>query len=167
MTAGTKEGGMSARREARLGGGVVVPYPEPSSVHATKVGKGNRRKDTKPEVRLRSQIHRRGLRFRKDYPVRLPGGGVVRPDVVFTRARVAVFIDGCFWHCCPQHGTTPRTNRAYWAPKLNRNVERDRRVTEALESDSWCVIRVWEHEDIDEVARRLDGVVRSKLELQG
>ncbi|WP_278256735.1 hypothetical protein [Nocardioides convexus] len=77
---------------------------------------GNRRVDTKPEVAIRSALHRAGLRFRKDYRLDL-GGARLRPDIAFTRAKVAVFVDGCFWHACPVHGTQPRSNADYWTPK--------------------------------------------------
>lgn len=130
-----------------LGGGLRVPYPEPRDAAATKVGKGNRRTDTKPEVALRSELHRRGLRFRKDHPIRVEGRRPIRPDVVFTRARVAVFVDGCFWHGCPEHQVVPKSNPGYWIPKLRRNTERDCEADAALEADGWTVLRFWEHED--------------------
>jgi DNA mismatch endonuclease, patch repair protein len=105
----------------------------------------NRRTDTGPERRLRSELHRRGLRFRKDHPI-LAAGRRVRPDVVFTRRRVAVFVDGCFWHSCPLHAQTPKANSDYWVPKLAATVQRDRRNDEALKEAGWTVIRIWEHE---------------------
>jgi DNA mismatch endonuclease (patch repair protein) len=114
--------------------------------------KGNRRSDTKPEQRLRSLLHRDGLRFRKDLLVRA-GSINVKPDVVFTRDRVAVFVDGCFWHGCPDHGRLPRVNADYWGPKLKRNAERDARVDRALGDDGWEVVRVWEHMDVADAAR--------------
>lgn len=107
--------------------------------------RANRKHDTKPEVAVRSLLHARGLRFRKHYAVKL-SQRTVRPDVVFTRQRLAVFIDGCFWHACPIHGNEPRANADYWRPKLQRNVERDRAVDAALEDAGWQVVRVWEHE---------------------
>ncbi len=73
----------------------------------------------------------------------------MRPDVVFTRRRVAVFVDGCFWHVCPTHGRQPETNDWYWTPKLRRNVERDKIANEALTSAGWRVLRVWEHTPIE------------------
>lgn len=121
----------------------------------------NRRTDTSGEVSLRAALHARGLRFRKDLLVRA-GGLRVHPDVVFTRARVALFLDGCFWHSCPDHGTVPRRNREYWQPKLQANVDRDARVTAALEADGWLVRRVWEHEDPGAVAADLEPVVRCR-----
>lgn len=137
---------MSAQRHVTLSGGERVPYPEPTSEAATKIGKANTRVDSKCEVALRSHLHRRGLRFRKDLLIRVEGLRV-RPDVVFAKAKVAVFVDGCFWHGCPTHATTPKSNTSYWGPKLAANEARDRRVDAALASEGWRVIRIWEHED--------------------
>lgn len=120
-----------------------------------------RRADTKPEVELRRLLHRAGLRFRKDYRLDLPGGRV-RPDVVFTRVRVAVFHDSCFWHACPLHGREPTTNEWYWGPKLARTVERDRRADEVLEAAGWHVIRIWGHEDIGAAAAAVVAVVADR-----
>jgi len=150
----------SKERRVALGGGQFVPYPEPKDTAATKVGKANRRRDTKAEIALRSALHRRGLRFRKDHVIRCDGLRV-RPDVVFTRARVAIFVDGCFWHRCPDHGTMPRRNQGYWMPKLNANVERDRRVDAALAATGWQVERIWEHEAVEAAAARLAEIVRA------
>lgn len=107
--------------------------------------RANRKTGSTPEVRLRTALHRRGLRFRKNHLVVLNGVRVT-PDVVFTRARLAVFVDGCFWHRCPQHGTAPRANAAYWIRKLTRNAQRDRSVDEALWASGWATVRMWEHE---------------------
>lgn len=123
-----------------------LPYPVPSSPAVTARMRRNRRQGTRPEARLRSELHRLGLRYRKDDPIRA-SNRTVRPDVVFTRARVAVFVDGCFWHSCPLHGSTPRTNDSYWRAKLEMNVARDRAVDEALREEGWVVLRYWEHED--------------------
>lgn len=139
-------------RTVNLGRGQIVPYPEPSSPEATAIGKANRRTDTKPEVALRSALHALGLRFRKDLLIRA-GGVRSRADIVFTRGRVAVYVDGCFWHACPEHFHMPKSNPAYWEPKLQANVDRDERVTQALEGDGWTVVRVWEHQPVDEVVR--------------
>jgi DNA mismatch endonuclease (patch repair protein) len=122
--------------------------------------KANRSADTGPELALRSELHRRGLRFRKNLLLRLDNERV-RPDVVFTRAKVAVFIDGCFWHCCPDHGQIPKANRSYWAPKLARNVERDRRNDAALERDGWEVLRFFEHDPIERAARLIEEAMSS------
>lgn len=122
--------------------------------------KGNRKRDTRPEIRLRSALHRAGLRFRKDRSI-TAGDLRVRADVVFPTARVVVFSDGCFWHACPEHGTSPQSNQDYWTPKLARNVDRDRRVDEALLAAGWTVVRVWEHEVPEEAARRIAKVTRA------
>ncbi len=148
----------SEPRTVRLGGGLEVPYPEPSSPAATKIGRGNRRRDTRPEVELRSALHRSGLRFRKDHRIDCDGRSV-RADVVFTRWKVAVFVDGCFWHGCLEHQRVPKSNRDYWVPKLRRNVERDRQVDEALTNQEWVVVRIWEHEEVEGAARTVLEVV--------
>lgn len=108
--------------------------------------RSNRRTDTAPERALRSLLHRAGLRFRKDYRVDLTDRRV-RVDVAFPRKRVAVFIDGCFWHRCPEHATDPVINGEFWSEKLRRNVERDRQIDAALRCAGWTVLRFWEHED--------------------
>jgi DNA mismatch endonuclease (patch repair protein) len=148
---------VDAGRTVSLGGGRIVPYPEPSSPAATKVGKGNVRSGTKPEAELRSALYRLGLRFRKDPLVR---AGAVRthPDLVFPRQRLAVFVDGCFWHVCPEHHVRPKSNPAYWEPKLAANVERDRRVDSALAAEGWTVLRLWEHLPL---AGRVDAVLEA------
>lgn len=110
----------------------------------------NRRRDTAPELAVRRLLHARGLRFRVDY--RLEKSLRTRADIVFTRRRVAVFIDGCFWHGCPLHATQPKSNADYWGPKLARNVARDCEADAALRNAGWTVLRYWEHEDPREVA---------------
>lgn len=114
--------------------------------------RGNKRSDTRPEVALRRALHRRGLRFRKDFAITTHRMSI-RPDIVFTKSRVAVFVDGCFWHGCPVHGRVPGgQNASYWADKMQRNRERDERQNEALREAGWRVVRVWEHEsDFDAV----------------
>lgn len=115
----------------------------------------NRHRDTSPELALRSALHARGLRFRVDYPIRVPGRRPIRPDVVFTRARTAVFVDGCFWHSCPQHGTLPKSNEDYWLPKLARNRERDEQADRMLADAGWHVVRIWEHESVGDAIERV------------
>lgn len=135
-----------------------LPYPGPKDAEVSKRMRRNRRIDTGPEVRLRSTLHGRGHRFRKHLPIRTPDR-LVRPDVVFTRGRLAVFVDGCFWHCCPVHGNLPQSNTSYWHPKLDRNVKRDRAVDQALRASGWTVLRAWEHEDPEEIADRVEEVL--------
>ena len=132
-------------------------HPGPSSEAASAVGRGNSKEDTSPEVRLRSLLHRRGKRFRKNLKILTPKvSRAIRADIVFPRRRVAVFVDGCFWHCCPQHGTDPATNSNYWRAKLSSNVERDRRQTRELKAAGWTVLRVWEHERPEDAARLVE-----------
>jgi DNA mismatch endonuclease, patch repair protein len=127
----------------------VAEYPHPSSEGRAANMRAIRRTDTKPEVALRQALHRQGYRFRKDYRLDLAEGKRVRPDIAFTARRVAVFVDGCFWHACPEHGRKPTNNTWYWGPKLQRNVERDRLADAALSAAGWDVVRVWEHEPLD------------------
>jgi DNA mismatch endonuclease (patch repair protein) len=127
----------------------VAEYPYPSSPGRSANMAAIRRRDTKPELALRRALHGRGYRYRKDLRLDLDSGARVRPDIVFTARRVAVFVDGCFWHCCPDHGSKPAVNTGYWNPKLLRNVERDRAADAALAAAGWEVVRVWEHEPLD------------------
>jgi DNA mismatch endonuclease (patch repair protein) len=105
---------------------------------------------SRPEVLLRRLLHGLGLRYRL-HGQGLPG----RPDVVFRRARIAVFVDGCFWHFCPRHCVLPRNNRLWWKSKLLANRVRDRRNDRALSAVGWLAIHVWEHENMDAAAGRV------------
>ena len=109
------------------------------------------RRDTAPELALRCVLHRRGLRYRVH---RRPLPGLARQaDIVFTRAKVAVFVDGCFWHGCPEHGRRAhRTNGWYWLAKIAANKDRDRDTDERLIAAGWIPVRVWEHEQPDVAA---------------
>lgn len=117
-----------------------------------------RTRDTQPELLLRRDLHRKGLRYRVD--AALPGMPRRRADILFTRAKVAVFVDGCFWHGCPEHKTSPANNGAWWAAKLARNVERDRETNAHLTSLGWTVLRVWEHENMQHAATDIERIVR-------
>jgi DNA mismatch endonuclease, patch repair protein len=128
----------------------VAEYPRPSTEGRAANMRAIRRTDTKPEIALRRALHRQGYRFRKDYRLDLAEGKRVRPDIAFTARRVAVFVDGCFWHACPEHGSKPRANEWYWGPKLIKNVERDRVNDAALILAGWAVVRLWEHVPLDE-----------------
>jgi len=130
-------------------------WPIPSSAAASAVMVGNRGRDTRPEVALRSLLHRRGLRFRKSLTIRLGGRRWTQPDVAFPRERLVVYVDGCFWHKCPVHGVMPRANVDYWAPKLERNVARDRDTDRRLAALGWTVIRAWEHDAPEVIAQRV------------
>jgi len=128
----------------------------------TAVMKGNRKRDTKPEIAIRSALHARGLRFRKDFPIRPDDGRLIRADIVFPRSRVVVFVDGCFWHQCPVHGNSPRRNQSYWGPKLRRNVERDAETNRRLRHAGWQVVRIWEHEDPLEACLRVEELLEPR-----
>jgi DNA mismatch endonuclease (patch repair protein) len=119
-----------------------------------------RRRDTRPEVALRSLVHRLGLRYAID--VRPLGGLGRTADIVFRSAKIAVFVDGCFWHGCPSHATWPKHNRAWWRAKILRNRCRDVETDEILERQGWVSVRVWEHEDPKPVATRLARIVRRR-----
>jgi DNA mismatch endonuclease (patch repair protein) len=123
-----------------------------------------RTRDTAPELAVRRLLHQAGLRYRVDTPP-LPGMRR-RADVVFRPARVALFVDGCFWHGCPQHGSrATHANTGYWAQKVVRNQERDRTTDEALAQAGWLAIRAWEHEGPASVAARVaEAVVRRRQE---
>lgn len=126
--------------------------------------RSNRGRDTGPERALRKVLHAAGYRYRVDFA---PGPDARRrADIVFPRLRIAVFVDGCFWHSCPIHGTVPKTNADYWVPKLERNRSRDSETTSALEADGWTVVRVWEHESVaDASARVMDAVNHKRTSL--
>ncbi len=122
---------------------------------------GQARRDTKPELAVRRAVWHRGLRYRVD-DAPLPGMRR-RADMVFRRARVAVYVDGCFWHSCPEHATIPKANRDWWVDKLETNVRRDRDTDERLETAGWTVVRIWEHEDPNVAADRVETAVRPRL----
>lgn len=129
-----------------------------SSPGAARSMRSNRRRDTKPELAIRRLLHARGYRYRVDFA---PWSNKRRrADIVFTRRRLAVFIDGCFWHGCPEHGTIPVSHADYWEPKLVKNRERDAETTAMAEAEGWRVLRIWEHvppeEAVQLVVRELD-----------
>jgi DNA mismatch endonuclease (patch repair protein) len=116
------------------------------------------RANTRIELALRRELHRLGLRYRVHFRA-LPG----TPDIALTKARVAVFVDGCFWHRCPEHGTSPKNNSTWWAAKLAGNVERDRRKDVQLEELGWIPIHVWEHEDPVAAAAQIFKIWQERL----
>ncbi|MEA3078002.1 MAG: mismatch endonuclease, patch repair protein [Actinomycetota bacterium] len=129
--------------------------PSASSVAASTRMRANRRRDTQPELALRRLLHARGLRYRVDYPV-LPRR---RADIVFPRRRLAIYVDGCFWHGCPRHATQAKANAGFWQAKIAANRQRDATTCTDLHSSGWTVLRFWEHEDpstaADEIERFL------------
>lgn len=122
--------------------------------------KSQAQRDTDPEMALRRELHGRGFRYLVDAPP-LPGLRR-RADLVFRGPQVAVFVDGCFWHRCPEHGTTPKSNRQWWEDKLQRNVERDRDTDERLSEAGWIPVRVWEHEEPSEAADRIQELLEAR-----
>jgi DNA mismatch endonuclease (patch repair protein) len=127
--------------------------PRASSAMVRRVMQANRSFDTALEVLLRSELHKRGLRFRKH--VNVDDGVKCRADIIFRRARVCVFVDGCYWHGCPKHFRTPLVNSAWWNEKIADNRQRDRRKTGALRRKGWKVIRIWEHQLSPNSLRRI------------
>lgn len=120
--------------------------------------------DTKPELALRSALWRLGLRYRLHVPI------TGKPDIVFPRYRLVVFVDGCFWHGCPVHGVAPKTRSQFWNEKLGKNITRDLRTTAILETEGWTVLRIWEHEIKDDVSRpveRVLAIVRGRPNTKG
>ncbi|MGC4109826.1 MAG: very short patch repair endonuclease [Nocardioides sp.] len=112
-----------------------------------------RRRDTAAEMSLRRELHRQGFRYRVNLPV--PGLPRRRADLTFARQKLAVFVDGCFWHGCPEHATLPKRNSTWWKMKLQRNCERDRETDRHLITLGWRVLRVWEHEPPEVAAERV------------
>src|SRR5690606_30579629 len=109
---------------------------------------------TRPEVALRKALWRRGIRYR------LSSSTIGKPDLVLPKWRAVVFVDGCFWHVCPQHITWPRTNARFWREKLAANVSRDRAITNGLRRRGWLVVRVWEHDVRTDVNKCADKIVK-------
>ncbi|MFC6506989.1 very short patch repair endonuclease [Promicromonospora citrea] len=137
------------------------PHPGASTPDVSRRMSVARRKDTKPELDLRRLLHARGLRYRVTYPV--PGRPRRTMDVAFTRAKVAIFLDGCFWHGCPEHATQPRANADWWRQKLRDNVERDADTTRVLTDQGWTVLRFWEHEEPASIADAIEAVLRESV----
>lgn len=138
----------------------VPPHPGSSSASISTRMSTAARRDTAPEVALRKVLHAAGRRFRVVYPV--PGNRRRSIDVAFTKAKVAVFVDGCFWHACPTHGTQPRSNSEWWTTKLAANKARDRDTDRLLAEAGWTVVRVWEHEDVATAIRAVEEALRAR-----
>lgn len=134
--------------------------PRPQSASRSRNMQAIRRRDTKPELTLRRALHSSGLRYRVDMRLDLPAGRV-RPDVVFTRRKIAVFVDSCFWHSCPQHGHVPAVNEWFWVPKLERTAARDLQANEILRAAGWTVVRVWEHDELDAAVAAVVNALKS------
>ena len=140
----------------------MMSRPDPLDATVSRQMRLMPRTGTKPELALRSALHSRGLRFRIGR-TDLPG----KPDLSFSRARLAVFLDGCFWHACELHGTLPKNNREWWRAKLAANVERDRRKDGELRAMGWLPVHFWEHDPVGAVADAVEGLWRLRTARTG
>lgn len=130
--------------------------PKPSSQAVRARMQATRQKDTKIEVAIRHELHRRGYRYRLNYRIANFRG---KPDIVFRRDRIAVYVDSCFWHACPLHGSRPKSNQQWWDDKLAANATRDRRHTKELRAAGWSVVRVWEHDSLNRAVARIEQAI--------
>lgn len=147
----------SGYRAATVDKPTPVTPPEP---HVRRRMEAQRTRDTAPEKELRRRLHARGLRFRVD---RQPIADLPRrADVLFGPSRVAVFVDGCFWHGCPKHYVPPKKNAGFWRDKIAANRTRDEETDALLRSEGWQVVRIWEHEDMEAVAERVAEIVHAR-----
>jgi len=131
----------------------LAKNPKPSSEAARNRMRAVKRRDTEAEMKVRRLLFAMGLRYRVDYEVIEEPRR--RADIVFKKAKVAVFIDGCFWHACPLHGSSSKANAKFWKDKIETNVERDKDTTRRLKEKGWLVIRAWEHEDPQKVTNKI------------
>lgn len=145
---------------ASVGGRQRAGAPPVSSLGARRRMQATRQRDTRAEVAVRSALHRLGLRYRLDR--NLLAGLRRRADIIFSAARIAVFVDGCFWHGCPIHGTWPKANAEWWRSKIEANQRRDADTDEKLAAAGWIVVRVWEHEEPEKAAERIALLVQSR-----
>src|SRR4051794_9124885 len=132
----------------------LPPTPPASSEAARRRMRSTPRTGTRAELGIRSRLWARGLRYRVQF--RVKGLPRCRIDIAFPGARLAVFVDGCFWHRCPEHNSMPRANGIWWKEKLEKNVLRDAATTERLKELGWSVMRIWEHEDPDMAAEQVE-----------
>ena len=147
-----------------MSGDVKRLRPKASSIAALNRMRAAKPRDTAPEKAIRSAIHSRGLRFRIDSkPIKELNR---RADIVLRSVKVAIFIDGCFWHGCPIHGTQAKANAEFWCSKIKRNQERDADTTRQLKEAGWKVIRVWEHEDPMEAAEKIYNSIRNNSKIK-
>jgi DNA mismatch endonuclease, patch repair protein len=137
---------------------IGLKKPQASSPAVRRFMSSLRTVGTEPEWALRRELHRRGLRYRVNVRT-LPGC----PDIALTRARIAIFVDGCFWHGCPKHAVAPKSNAEWWRSKLEANVVRDRRNDATLREAGWIVVRAWEHDSKNAVADVIEQVWVSRL----
>lgn len=131
------------------------PYPLPSSKSATVRMKANRSVNTSPELKVRSKLHKLGYRYRVHLRVRVDEKRPISIDIAFPSRMIAVFVDGCFWHGCKEHRSIPVENGWYWSEKIAGNASRDRITVSRLCLAGWKVIRVWEHEPVEDAVERI------------
>lgn len=134
--------------------------PKPSSEAALRRMQSAKPRDTAPEKAVRFALHRKGLRYRIDIrPIKEFNR---RADIVFRSVKVAIFVDGCFWHGCPKHGTQAKANAEFWKTKIRQNQERDIGTSEYLKKAGWKVIRIWEHQDPNKASKKIYKIVRNR-----
>lgn len=132
----------------------------PSSDSALKRMQATKPRDTAPEIALRSALYRSNLRYRIDVrPLREFNR---RADIVFRSTKVAVFVDGCFWHGCPIHGTQAKANAKFWKNKIRQNQIRDKDTNKQLRKAGWRVIRVWEHENSEKASQKIYNIIMKR-----
>ncbi len=136
----------------------MEPLPTPPSPHVRARMKAQPRSDTKPEVRVRKALFKAGMRYRCGYPV--PGRPRRSIDIAFVGPRLAVFIDGCFWHKCPDHFVPPKANAAWWLKKIETNVRRDKETDQLLDAQGWQVLRLWEHTQTAEALAQISSLLK-------
>ncbi|MFI5906019.1 very short patch repair endonuclease [Dactylosporangium sp. NPDC051541] len=144
---------------------MAAQLPVPSSSGVSGRMSRQRRRDTAPEVSIRQLLHAQGYRYRVAWPI--PGLRRRSADIAFTRAQVAVFVDGCFWHSCPEHKTSPNANGQWWSEKLETNRLRDAATTAHLEASGWTVVRIWEHERPADAVTRIVDLLNGKRRPDG
>ena len=137
-----------------------VKTPKSRSIAVRNVMRANKGVDTGPEIRLRSLVHRAGLRYAID--VRPESDINRRADLVFREAKVAVFVNGCFWHGCPKHYSPPKSNKRYWSEKVRRNRERDAETRSLLKRRGWRVLVFWEHQPAQRCSERVVSIVSER-----
>jgi len=139
--------------------------PAPSSPQVSRNMAKVRTRDTGPEMAVRRLLYAKGFRYRVNYKPKLPSLGRSTVDIAFPGKRLAIFIDGCFWHNCPEHGEIPKANNKWWRNKFAENAARDERVTKILKDDGWRVQRFWEHENLENICRLIQEAIKdiSKL----
>jgi DNA mismatch endonuclease, patch repair protein len=155
-----KRDGEAEASKRRLDDAVRRGYSQPSQARSQNMA-AVKRSGTRPELGLRRALHAAGYRYRKDYPIRIDGR-LLRPDIVFTRSRVAIFVDGCFWHGCPTHGQIPASNLSFWTEKLSANITRDRTQDRLLDAAGWTVLRIWEHVPVEEALTEVAGLLKQR-----